>query len=87
MLFINKIFPLQLAQYLIELFQKLFNMTPDKNFPQPNNDPKKDPVDEQLHTHEAFEQAEEDIGKDPEMKPDKNEDLDEGELARKEGHP
>lgn len=62
-------------------------MMPDRNFPQKNKDPKKNPADEQLHTREAFEQAEEDISDDPETKPDENEDLDEGELARKEGHP
>lgn len=39
------------------------------------------------HVKEAYEQAENDIDKDPEFKPDENEDLDEGELARKEGHP
>lgn len=60
---------------------------PEKN-PLPNRkDPKKNPEDERLHTEEAFEQAQEDIEKDPTFQPDENEDLDEGELARKEGHP
>lgn len=61
-------------------------MLPDRNLPQ-KNDPKKNPVDERDHTKEAFEQAEEDIEKDPDMEADENTDLDEGELARKEGHP
>ncbi len=56
-----------------------------------NTSPKKDPgtkePDEQAKTEEAFEQAEADIEKDPEMDLDKLSDLDEGELARKEGHP
>jgi hypothetical protein len=62
-------------------------MLPDRNFPEKSKDPKKNPIDERAHTKEAFEQAEEDIEKDPEMEPQENEDLDEGELARKEGHP
>ena len=36
---------------------------------------------------EAFEQAEKDIEKDQEMNLGNKSDLDEGELARKEGHP
>ncbi len=36
---------------------------------------------------DAFGQAEKDIEKDPDFRPDEDEDLDEGELARKEGHP
>lgn len=39
------------------------------------------------NTLEAFEQAENDISKDPDLDMDNDEDLDEGELARKEGHP
>ncbi|HEV2830862.1 MAG TPA: hypothetical protein VGW31_02675 [Hanamia sp.] len=39
------------------------------------------------HVKEAFEQAEKDIEKDPALQPDKDNDLDEGELANKEGHP
>ena len=53
--------------------------------------PKKDPVIKDLAEHkrneEAFEEAEEDIGKDPDMNLGNETDLDEGELARKEGHP
>lgn len=36
---------------------------------------------------EAFKQAETDIEKDPQFQPDEDADLDEGELAKKEGHP
>lgn len=39
------------------------------------------------HVKEAFEQAEKDIKKDATLKPDEDDDLDEGELAKKEGHP
>ncbi len=39
------------------------------------------------HVKEAFDEAENDIDKDPDFKPDGDKDLDEGELARKEGHP
>ena len=53
--------------------------------------PKKDPViknpEEYKGNLEAFEKAEDDIEEDPEMKLDNKPDLDEGELARKEGHP
>ena len=53
--------------------------------------PKKDPVikdpEQYQQNLEAFQQAEEDIEKDPEMNPGPDPDLDEGELARKEGHP
>jgi hypothetical protein len=61
-------------------------MLPDRNLPQKNKDPKKNPADEREHTEEAFEQAEEDIEEDPDMEAGENDDLDEGELARKEGH-
>jgi hypothetical protein len=53
--------------------------------------PKKDPVikdpAEHAKNEEAFEQAEKDIEKDQEMNLGNKSDLDEGELARKEGHP
>jgi hypothetical protein len=53
--------------------------------------PKKDPVikdpEEHKRTEAAFEKAEEDIEKDPDMDLGDHPDLDEGELARKEGHP
>ena len=35
---------------------------------------------------QAHEEADKDISKDPDFKADENADLDEGELARKEGH-
>lgn len=43
--------------------------------------------DKNKHSKEAFDQAEEDIENDPETKLNADDDLDEGELARKEGHP
>lgn len=59
----------------------------DKNPKQPKKDPMiKDPAEHQKN-EDAFEQAEKDIDKDPEMDLDNESDLDEGELARKEGHP
>jgi hypothetical protein len=67
--------------------KKLYHMLPDRNFPEKSKDPKKHPEDKREHTEEAFEQAEEDMEQDPDLQPDENEDLDEGELARKEGHP
>ena len=54
----------------------------DKNSKQENP-----PKDKDEHVKEAFEQAEKDIEKDPGLQTDNDEDLDEGELARKEGHP
>jgi hypothetical protein len=59
---------------------------PDKNF---ENKGLQNKPSEKEHerTEEAFEQAEQDIEKDPDMKRGENADLDEGELARKEGHP
>lgn len=60
---------------------------PDKDV-QPG---KKDPViknpEEYKKNLEAFEQAQEDIEKDTEGSLSDHPDLDEGELARKEGHP
>jgi hypothetical protein len=43
--------------------------------------------DENKNSKKAFEQAEEDIANDPETKLNEDKGLDEGELARKEGHP
>ena len=58
-----------------------------KEAPQPKKDPViKDPA-EHAKNEEAFEQAEKDIEKDPEMDLGNKPDLDEGELARKEGLP
>jgi hypothetical protein len=60
---------------------------PDKDFKETKKDPViKDP-EEHKKNEQAFEQAEEDIEHDPDMEIDKETDLDEGELARKEGHP
>lgn len=63
-------------------------MTEKKSYPE-NKKIKKPEQPEQKNEHikEAFEQAEKDIEKDPEFQSHKDEDLDEGELARKEGHP
>ena len=62
---------------------------PDTNFSEESKKRKeeKDLINKKEHVKEAYEQAENDIEKDPDLKPDENEDLDEGELARKEGHP
>ena len=59
----------------------------DKDNTSPKNDREIKKTDERKKAEKAFEQAEEDIEKDPEMDLDKLSDLDEGELARKEGHP
>ena len=59
----------------------------DKDNTSPKNDREIKKTDERKKAEEAFEQAEEDIGKDPELNLDNLSDLDEGELARKEGHP
>ncbi len=58
-------------------------LTPDKN-PKQSSASNKDE-----HVKEAHEQAEKDIEKDPDLKNKKSEkdDLDEGELAKLEGHP
>ncbi|MEO8822522.1 MAG: hypothetical protein ABI366_03030 [Ginsengibacter sp.] len=54
---------------------------------QPKKDTEiKDPAQHKKN-EEAFEQAEEDIEQDPDMDLGDKTDLDEGELARKEGHP
>ena len=57
-------------------------MTPDK-------DPKQPDASNKEYVKEAYEQAEKDIEKDPDLKNKKSEkdDLDEGELAKLEGHP
>jgi hypothetical protein len=82
----------RLAQYLL-LFIGLKHFKnrfmPDKKLTEENKNIKKqnDSSDENEHVEEAFEEAEKDIEKDPEFKHDEDEDLNEGELARKEGHP
>lgn len=62
---------------------------PDKNFSEENKKRKEQQasVNEDEHVKEAYEEAEHDIERDPDLKPDADADLDEGELARKEGHP
>lgn len=62
---------------------------PNKYFSEENKErqEEKAAADKEEHIKEAFEQAEKDLEQDPDMKPGKNEDLDEGELARKENHP
>jgi hypothetical protein len=59
----------------------------EKNPTQPNKDPVIKDSEEHKRNEEAFDQAEADIEKDPEMDLGNEPDLDEGELARKEGHP
>lgn len=44
-------------------------------------------IDKGEHVKEAYEQAEKDIERDADLIPDEDKDLDESELARKEGHP
>ena len=62
---------------------------PDKSFSDESKKRKeeKDLINKKEHVKEAFEEAENDIENDPELKQKEDEDLDEGELARKEGHP
>jgi len=48
---------------------------------------KKSPELKDEKVKDAFKEAEKDIEKDPDFQPDENADLDEGELAKKEGHP
>ena len=61
----------------------------DKNSSQENENTKKanSSVDKDKPVKEALKQAEKDIEKDTDLQPNKDDDLDEGELARKEGHP
>ena len=60
---------------------------PDKDLQSAKKDPVIKNPEEYKKSLEAFEQAEEDIEKDPDMNLGDHPDLDEGELARKEGHP
>jgi len=60
---------------------------PDKDFKETKKDPVIKNPEEHIKNEKAFEQAEEDIEHDPDMDIDKGTDLDEGEQARKEGHP
>jgi len=60
---------------------------PNKDFKEKQKDPVIKNPEEHTKNEKAFEQAEQDIEQDPDMAIDKETDLDEGELARKEGHP
>ena len=63
-------------------------MSDNRNSSQVKDAEKKDsPELKDEKVKEAFKQAEKDIEKDPEFQPDEDADLDEGELAKKEGHP
>ena len=55
---------------------------PDTNFSEESKKRKeeKDLINKKEHVKEAYEQAENDIEKDPDLKPDENEDLDEGAI-------
>jgi hypothetical protein len=61
----------------------------DKKNPKQTQSSKKEKTslvkDEQVK--DAFDQAAKDIEKDPGFRLDEDKDLDEGELAKKEGHP
>jgi hypothetical protein len=59
----------------------------DKKNTELNKACEKEKLSKTEQVKDAFEQAEKDIEKDPDFRPDEDEDLDEGELARKEGHP
>lgn len=61
----------------------------EKKSLQVNKNPKKEngSKDKNEHVKEAYKEAEKDIEKDQKLKLNEDEDLDEGELARKEGHP
>lgn len=77
-----------MAQYLMLSFTpKFLKIMEDKDNTSSKNDREIKKTDERKKAEEAFEQAEEDIEKDPELNLDNLSDLDEGELARKEGHP
>lgn len=59
----------------------------DKNISERDEKRRMEDAKEDKNTLESFQQAEKDISKDPELNMENDEDLDEGELARKEGHP
>ena len=59
----------------------------DKKNTEQNKGAEKEMSTEAEKVNDAFTEAEKDIEKDPEFRPDDDKDLDEGELARKEGHP
>ena len=59
----------------------------DKKNTEQNKGAEKENPTEAEQVKDAFTEAEKDIEKEPEFRPDDDEDLDEGELARKEGHP
>lgn len=60
---------------------------PDKNISEKDEERRMEDAKEDKNVLESFEQAEKDISKDPDLNMSEDEDLDEGELARKEGHP
>ncbi|MEO8854284.1 MAG: hypothetical protein ABI359_10915 [Ginsengibacter sp.] len=59
----------------------------DKNISEKDEKRRMDDAKNDKNTLESFEEAEKDIAKDPDFNMSDEEDLDEGELARKEGHP
>ena len=72
---------------MLSFTPKFLKIMEDKDNTSSKNDSEIKKTDERKKAEEAFEQAEEDIEKDPELNLDNLSDLDEGELARKEGHP
>lgn len=60
---------------------------PDKNISEKDEERRMEDAKEDKNVLESFKQAEKDISKDPDLNMSEDEDLDEGELARKEGHP
>ena len=60
---------------------------PDNNILEKDEKRRMEDAKKDKNTLESFEQAEKDIAKDPDLDMSNEEDLDEGELARKEGHP
>lgn len=59
----------------------------EKNISERDEKRRMEDAKEDKNTLESFEEAQKDISKDPELNMENDEDLDEGELARKEGHP
>lgn len=59
----------------------------DKNISEKDEKRRMEDAKKDKNTLESFVQAEKDIAKDPDLNMSDEEDLDEGELARKEGHP
>jgi hypothetical protein len=74
-----------LAQYLLVSFKSI--AMAEKNETLKNTKEESKSQEEKKNSKKAFDQAEKDIESDPGTKLNEDEDLDEGELARKEGHP